>query len=46
MMPKSKSNGTPVKRLFWIWIAKPIILIGIFYLIMYVITGIILSNLV
>lgn len=45
-MPKSKSEDPSVKRLFWVWIAKPLLLIGIFYLIMYLITGVILSNLV
>jgi hypothetical protein len=45
-MNKLKSEVLSVKMLFWIWIVKPLILIGIFYLIMYFITGIIISNLV
>lgn len=45
-MRKSKSKDQDIKKLFWIWIVKPLILLGIFYLIMYFITGIIISNLV
>ena len=45
-MPNHKSHSISAKRLLWIWIAKPLILLGIFYLAMYFVAGIIISNLV